>query len=391
MQLIRCGAVSVIGNSLDLLETLGVDLDALSTCESDVSLRDAAHLERLFNVPLSIDGGLAARHGSVQRNCHRGQLQQALLRLYDGALTAGARLTHYTYTPSGSVLAHFDDGRTVHGALIVGADGLRSRVRASQLADSRCVRYAGYTCWRGLAPAAGKRDPFGAAMFKTIMPPSRAFASSFTTGLLPDRRRFWAFDIVQPPDLAVAPDQLKDALQREAAQYDERVRELLARTPLDNIVQTDVYDCHWFAPTFPRAALLGDAAHPLVHHFGQGACLAIEDACRLAQCLYEHSRVVRVPGGGERRVMAARDIDQALRAYGAWWYHLRARLLVLISRACGDVYMRNGQSSSLRALLWIGLARPFVYAFVGIMYVLLFWSNRSLATWLRATLGKQRE
>jgi 2-polyprenyl-6-methoxyphenol hydroxylase-like FAD-dependent oxidoreductase len=378
--------MSVIGNSLDLLQTLGIDWDDLATCETDVSLRDA-QLQRLFAVPLTIDADLASRFGSVQRNCHRGQLQQALLRLYKGRIVTGARLRHYSYTPSGTVVAHFDNGKAVHGALIVGADGLRSRVRASQLNESRCIRYSGYTCWRGLAPALGRRDPFGTCMFKTVLPPTGS-ATSFTTGLLPDRRRFWAFDYVQPADVAVPPEQLRDVLAKAIAGYGDEVQALLARTSIDEIVATDVYDSHAFPATFPRAALLGDAAHPLVHHFGQGACLAIEDACRLAQCLYENSRVVELAGVGERRVLAARDIEHALRDYGALWYRWRARLLVLISRLCGDVYMHNGEWWPLRLLLLGGLMRPFVYVFIGIMNVLLFRSNRASAVWMRKTMAR---
>jgi 2-polyprenyl-6-methoxyphenol hydroxylase-like FAD-dependent oxidoreductase len=380
--------VSVIGNSLDLLRVLGVELDELCSVEQDVSLRDAATLRRLFNIPLDIDAGTFARHGSVQRNCHRGELQQALLQLYDGAINTGARMTRFSYANDGAVVAHFEDGAAVRGSMIVGADGLRSRVRASLLDDALCVRYAGYCCWRGLVPAGAPIAPdWDRCMFKTILPPPGS-VSSFTTGLVADGRRFWAFDLQQPANSTVAPDALRAYLLDQARGYADQVRTLLRQTDAADIVQTDVYDCHWYAATHRRAALLGDAAHPLVHHFGQGACLAIEDACRLARCLYENSRVVGVVDSVERRQVT--DVDAALRQYGALWYHVRARLLVLISRVCGDVYMHNASSLALRLLLTVGLARPFVYLFVAIMYVLLFWSNRSITTWMRATIPKKK-
>jgi 2-polyprenyl-6-methoxyphenol hydroxylase-like FAD-dependent oxidoreductase len=378
--------VSVIGNSLDLLTLLGVDVDALCSVERDVSLRDAATLTRYFNIPLDIDAGTFSRHGSVQRNCHRGELQQALLRRFQGGrIVTGAKMTRFSYAVDGAVVAHFDDGGAVRGSMIVGADGLRSRVRASLVDDSRCLRYAGYCCWRGLVPATSApiAPDWDRCMFKTIFPPPRS-VSSFTTGLVADGRRFWAFDLQQEANSDIAPDALRAYLLHEARGYSEEVRTLLRQTAADDIVQTDVYDCHWYSATYRRAALLGDAAHPLVHHFGQGACLAIEDACRLARCIYEHSRVVGTVDGVERRQVT--DVDAALRQYGAFWYHARARLLVLISRLCGDVYMNNASSLMLRIVLTVGLARPFVYVFVAIMYVLLFWSNRSLAVWMRATL-----
>ena len=52
-----------------------------------------------------------------------------------------------------SVTATFADGATAKGDLLIGADGIRSTVRAQMLPDAK-PRYAGYIAWRGLVPEA---------------------------------------------------------------------------------------------------------------------------------------------------------------------------------------------------------------------------------------------
>ena len=76
---------------------------------------------------------------------------------------------------------------------------------------------------------------------------------------------------------------------------------------------------------FGRAALLGDAAHPMVQYLAQGACTACEDAVTLgravrhasgdwgqALALYQHSRVARTA----RVVLSAREMGRIYRAKG---------------------------------------------------------------------------
>ena len=68
------------------------------------------------------------------------------------------------------------------------------------------------------------------------------------------------------------------------------IPELIAATDEDNILQTDLYDR---VPSLPwsqqNITLLGDAAHPTLPTMGQGACMALEDAIVVTQCVRTQS------------------------------------------------------------------------------------------------------
>ena len=76
-------------------------------------------------------------------------------------------------------------------------------------------------------------------------------------------------------------------LRRWFARWPAPVGELLAATEADDLVQQEVRELRPLPRTYGFPAgdggvvLLGDAAHAMPHHLGQGACLAFEDAATL--------------------------------------------------------------------------------------------------------------
>ena len=140
-------------------------------------------------------------------------------------------------------------------------------------------------------------------------------------------------------------------------------------TPDADVLQTDVYDSNPFrCHRNGRVVLIGDAAHPVVHHFGQGACLAIEDAVRLVQCLHAQ--------GKTSAWLSDVHVADSLKAHDSWLARLRAWVLMYISRWCGDMYMSNGRWQN--RVLEVCLAWPMHLLFVGTMQLLLFWAQRGL-------------
>ena len=139
--------MSVIGHSLKLLLNLGVDIRKVGWPMKDVSLVSNSK-DILLQVPTLIDQDLVGEFGSVQFNVHRGELHKAMLAEMEGEVEVGKRFVSYSLIQSESVNATFEDGSSVIGTHLIGADGVRSRVREVFFHFPTRV-YSGYTCWRG--------------------------------------------------------------------------------------------------------------------------------------------------------------------------------------------------------------------------------------------------
>jgi 2-polyprenyl-6-methoxyphenol hydroxylase-like FAD-dependent oxidoreductase len=108
---------------------------------------------------------------------------------------------------------------------------------------------------------------------------------------MPDGR-FYCFGSVTVPEGGSSPSGERAEVRRRFADWPEPIPALLDAVPEDAVIRHDIYDL----PLLPgyvrgRVALLGDAAHAMTPHLGQGACQAIEDAVVLAACLDETSDI----------------------------------------------------------------------------------------------------
>ncbi|MHB1278553.1 MAG: FAD-dependent monooxygenase [Bacteroidia bacterium] len=85
-----------------------------------------------------------------QVGIHRGALHRVLLRqINDKQILWGKRSIRIEQMPD-SVRVHFDDGESLTCTWLIVAEGVHSAVRKQLLPRSE-IRYAGYTCWRGIA------------------------------------------------------------------------------------------------------------------------------------------------------------------------------------------------------------------------------------------------
>lgn len=217
----------------------------------------------------------AQRHGQPLIAAHRARVHAALeQQLPAGALTLGRTVVGYVER-EGEVTVTLDDGATVRADLLVGSDGLHSKVR-EQLLGASPTRYSGYTSWRGVCSLASL-DGVGAVL-------SESWGPGLRFGLVPIGfdELYWFATANTPAGGkdGVLPDEL---LARFGAWHDPIPRVLKA-TPRERIVRTDIADrapvTQWVSA---RVALLGDAAHPMTPNMGQGACQAMEDAVVLAR------------------------------------------------------------------------------------------------------------
>lgn len=160
--------------------------------------------------------------------------------------------------------------------LVIAADGLRSRVRAS-LPGSPRPAYSGYTSWR-----------FVTSNVTALSNPTEYWGSGRRIGLVPvGGRQLYVFATLNQPAGQMMPEERRIGLLRELFQgFPAQVGAVLDTLPNDStIIQTDIHELRTHLWRAPNTALIGDAAHAMTPNLGQGAGMGIEDAVVLAQCL----------------------------------------------------------------------------------------------------------
>jgi 2-polyprenyl-6-methoxyphenol hydroxylase-like FAD-dependent oxidoreductase len=175
-----------------------------------------------------------------------------------------------------SVRLYFADQAAIEHDLVVGADGLRSRVRSLVLGVHEPI-YRGYMVWRGLARLKGA-VPTGSN--------SESWGRGKRFGILNTGgdRFTWYATTNADADHVDSPEGRKRELLQMFAGWHEPVERLIAATEEPAILKNGAYD---LAPLRRwgqgRVVLLGDAAHPCTPNLGLGGCMALEDALVLAK------------------------------------------------------------------------------------------------------------
>ncbi len=252
-------------------------------------------------------------------------LHQALLGSLDaGVVRTRAEVTGVDQDDSG-VRVVLADGSLEEGDLVVGADGIRSAVRSSVLADGP-PRYSGATAWRTVVPLdAGllrrTRDGeyWGHGRLFGIVRLGDDSAYCFSAARAPEGERG-------------TPEEEKAALLAGVDGWADPIPELVAATPAEAILRHDLYDRPAKGPWGKkRVTTLGDAAHPMLPNLGQGACQAIEDAAALAHALRP----------GQPRPDDAIPVETDLRAYESARM-ARAHMVVRQSRQASRAALARG-------------------------------------------------
>ncbi|QGZ42894.1 hypothetical protein GO485_02610 [Pseudoduganella flava] len=255
--------------------------------------------------------------GNVARRVRMPQTQTSWNVLYGvlrdaqpaGTVHAGMTLAHYTQD-AGGVTAHFTDGTTARGDLLVGADGARSTVRQG-IYPALAPRYAGYVAWRGLVPESAL-PPAVHAQLDDVFAFQEGERSMLLTYPVPDaegatvrgaRRWNWVWyrpvadgaplrELLTDRDgvaheASLPPGALRDdalaALRRDAHQLAPALRALVDATDAP-FVQAIV---DLLAPGMHdgRVVLIGDAAAVVRPHTAGGTAKAAADALALARAL----------------------------------------------------------------------------------------------------------
>ncbi len=212
---------------------------------------------------------------------HRNDFIQALLSvLPEGMVKTNKKLETIVDNGSTATLT-FADGDTVEADLVVGADGIRSTVREQLFSDQQPV-FAGERAYRVVVDA-------DAAHGLVTDDNLRMYLGRGTkVYVLPLRHRNqMSFDVTAlNPDPTRNPVRTKEDLLATVEGFDERIVKLVQDLDMDQVNIRAVYDIDpvdtWHSDS---VVLLGDAAHAMCHHQGQGANSAILDAGALADAL----------------------------------------------------------------------------------------------------------
>ncbi len=202
--------------------------------------------------------------------------RSALNDVLAGALASGTLHTGMTVKEIGltsdGVRITLSDSTTRHAAAVIGADGTHS-VAARYLNGPLRNRYVGYTAWRGIADSALDPELAGETLGAGI--------ECGHVPLGPDHTYWFATE--RAPEGRVAPEGELAYLQTKFASWAEPLPALLAATAPDVVLHNDLYDRDE-ARVWSKGpiVLVGDAAHAMRPHLGQGGCQGLEDAAILA-------------------------------------------------------------------------------------------------------------
>ncbi len=269
-------------NALKAFRALGVERETIETgCQVEHQIIRSWRSGRVI-ARQQRGSGVAKRYGAGFLCMHRADLLDILARtLPETAIRLGAKCTGVETGDDGAV-ARFADGSEIEADIVVGADGIHSAVRDSLFGPIE-PNFTGCICWRGLVPA------------ETVA--HVEYAQDMTAWWGPHGhvvhypvRRGELINFVAH----INSDAWTDASWTYECDRSE-VMETYARwnrSLLRLIESSDVYYKWALYDRDPlekwgegRVTLLGDSAHPMLPYLGQGACMAIEDGCILAEAV----------------------------------------------------------------------------------------------------------
>ena len=293
-------------------------------------------LKELFHATSDDDGSTdqpIARHRSVSRIT----LRHILLSGLEGMVHFNKRFVRYEES-GGRLVAHFEDGSTAEGDVLVGADGVNSPLRKQYLPHAEPVD-TGVTIIGGKVPLSDGAlallparlldgpvvvtPPEACSLFMAVWK-REAGGDEYLRMLglekgIPEdedylimgfgaRREFFGF---RSDPLTMRGAELKDVVRRKAIRWHPSLRKLVELIDETQIALARIRSSEPVqAWTTTRVTLLGDAIHSMTPYRGIGANIALQDAALLATKLAEADR-------SEKPVLEAiAEYEAAMRQYG---------------------------------------------------------------------------
>jgi len=324
-------------NVFSMFDRLGVTDAVLAQAIVPVAILMIDSVDAGVIVRIPTGASFRARFKRPYIVIHRVDLHRVLLDACNALpkveLIANTEVEYYE-SHDDRVVVRTRDNRTFDGAALIGADGLRSTVRAQMLAEGD-PRMIGYVAHRTIVPMTDVRvDVHRNAVVLWSGPGFHIVHYPLRAGTL--------FNIVAVFRTSTYAE--KGDGERYRAELDHTYRDshpvmkaLLAMMDLDRrwVISDRDPIRHW---SKGRVTLLGDAAHPTLQTLAQGACMAIEDAVCLAELV----------------TLAQGDFARAFRRYETARYLRTARVQFESRYFWDNFYHLGGIEREVARAAWAG-------------------------------------
>jgi 6-hydroxynicotinate 3-monooxygenase len=281
----RIGAGIILSsNVMKVLRRLGIEHGLI-----EAGIKPHCYISRAWDTgetmyEIMFDAQSEQRFGGPYLNIHRGDLHAVLEQVVaPGTIAFDHRLVDLKETGSAMTLV-FENGVTTEADIVIGADGIRSKVREFLL-GTELPRFVGAVAYRAIF-ATKRLNGFKIPDCTKWWGRDRHILPYFMTSR---RDEIYAIGVVPASgwdsDEASLPSSRQDFLEAFAGFHADLQRVLEAA---DNVSLWPIYDRErndcWSGG---RIVLLGDACHPMRPYMAAGGAMAVEDGAILSRCLTE--------------------------------------------------------------------------------------------------------
>ncbi len=231
----------------------------------------------------------------------------------------------------------FTDGQRGRYDLVIGADGLYSKTRATVFPDAPHPTYTGQAVWRAVLPRAPEITTVtiwvGQPVKPGVNPVSSAEMYIFITEARPTNAHVDSKELAPGMRalLATFPDPVLQSIRGQIGPDSQ-----IVFRPIESLLMPQP----WFRG---RVVLIGDAVHATTPHLASGACIGIEDALVLAA-----------------QLDAVQDVETALESFQERRWD-RCRMVVENSLRLGEIEIAGGDKDEHARIMhdsMIALAQP---------------------------------
>ncbi|MEH6525546.1 MAG: 3-hydroxybenzoate 6-monooxygenase [Sneathiella sp.] len=308
-------------NAFHAFDYLGIGDQARSQAVyiDKLRLMDAVSAEEITHIPLGED--FRAFFGNPYAVVHRADLHMVLLKACEESELVQLRTAQNVQSYeniSDHVRVSIEGEHDVEGDFLIAADGLWSKIRGQLVGDGNPV-VSGHTTYRSVIPFDHMPEDLRWNAATLWAGPKCHIVHYPLTG--------WKyFNLVvtyhnDAPDPVAGKPVAKEEVRQGFEHIHPKARQIIEhgddwklwvlcdREPIDQWRDGNV-------------ALLGDAAHPMLQYFAQGACMALEDAVCLAHMMDNNATTSEALAAYEaQRVARTARVQISSRLIGEYIYH----------------------------------------------------------------------